>query len=145
MNKKLFMLLFYTLSNLSSSELEFKNVKQYTLRQDISPFVIVAKQYQLSYKKKDFIKFFLNRKKYLLKHLSFQNGYFKGKNTKFFFQKAYKLNSKIHFLNVKGKINNNKIKAKEIIFDKKNLFKLIKCEVQTPKSTLRRKELFLRY
>ena len=80
----------------------------------------------------------LNRKKYMLKNNYYLNGMFNTSKTTLNYKKAYVLSGKVYMLSVHGYINNQKIKAKEIIFDGYKKYILKKCEVKTVYKVYRR-------
>ena len=126
-------------SILNATVIEFTEFKLTNIQKSKVTYQITAQKHIESFKKKDSLKFFFNRKKYMLENNYYINGIFKTSNAILYYQKAYIL-GKVYLFNITGTIHHKKIKAKEIIFDGNKNYILKNCEIITPKRVYRRKK-----
>ncbi|MCK4440467.1 MAG: hypothetical protein KAU90_00580 [Sulfurovaceae bacterium] len=139
-------LIIYTLS-LLSLEIEFKEITSRQIfiekehkKQD---YQLTAKKYIENFSKKNKVKFFINRKLYMLKNNYYSEGVFQSQKTKLFYKKAYVLFGKVYLFDVNGTIDKAKVTAKEVIFDGYQNYLLKKCEIIENKSIYRRNKFKL--
>ena len=134
-------LIIYSLS-LFALEIEFREVtsKQIFIEKEDAKqnYKLTAKKHIENFSKKDRLKFFINRKLYMLENNYYSEGIFKSKKTKLFYKKSYILFGKVYLFDVNGIIYNSKVTAKEIIYDGYTNYLLKGCEIINAKSIYRR-------
>ena len=87
---------------------------------------------------------FFNRRAFMLKNNYYRDGFLKTKSTHLRYKKAYKLSNKLYLFDVKGTINHQKVKAKELVYNGYKEYLLKHCEVKEDSKILRRKEYLIR-
>lgn len=107
-------------------------------------FNLFATSYIQKISKKDIKLIFFNRKSFMLRNNYYLDGSFKTLQSHLFYKKAYRLSNKLYLFNVTGTINNQKIRAKEVIYDGYRDYTLNHCEVKSKYKILRRKVYLLR-
>jgi hypothetical protein len=107
-------------------------------------FNLFASSYIQKISKKDIKLIFFNRKSFMLKNNYYLDGFFKSAQSHLFYKKAYRLSTKLYFFNVNGTINNQKITAKEVVYDGYRNYTLKNCEVKSKYKILRRKVYIIR-
>lgn len=125
-------LIIYPLS-LLALEIEFQDVtsRQIFIENEHKKqyYQLTAKKYIENFSKKDRVKFFINRKLYMLKNNYYSEGVFESKKTKLFYKKAYVLFGKVYLFDVNGTIDKAKVTAKEIVYDGYQTYLLKECEI----------------
>jgi len=135
------LILLIVVSILDATTIEFSNLKVTNIYKSKVTYQLTAQKHIESFNKRDSLKFFFNRQKYMLEHNYYLNGIFQTSKAKIYYKKAYIL-GKVYLFDTNGTIDNKKIKAKEIIFDNKSYI-LKNCEIITPKRVYRRKRFMI--
>jgi hypothetical protein len=134
----LILLLIITLP-MSAINIEYSGVSSTYIHNGQKSYTITSKEYINKIDSKHIATFMFNHEQYMLKNNYYKNGYFSFLSVKLHFKKAFKLAGKVYMYNVKGKIDNNTIKAKKAIYFNKTIL-LKKCEIKSKRKVLRRKE-----
>jgi len=141
--KKINSFLFLFTPLLWGVDIEFTNIKYQSISSHHSSYQLISKSYVQKSETKNYKLFIFNRRQYMLKNNYYLDGFLKTKVAKIHYKKAYLLGGKVYLIETDGYINNVKIVAKEIIYDKKRDYLLKKCVVKTEHSVLRRKKYLI--